>query len=126
MLIVPDLSESGTFGVEPLCSPVETCSTTRGGAGPGTARQHVSLELRLIARYIRPNAAILWPVLEQPMRLKVRDLGLVLITIAIVMLIVQLVLDKGVRSGWAGWVGLVLLALTLGLLVLQRRTRGRL
>ena len=60
------------------------------------------------------------------MRLKFRDLGLVLITIAIIMLIVQLVLDKSVRSGWAGWVGLVLLALTLGLLVLQRRTRGRL
>ena len=60
------------------------------------------------------------------MRLKVRDLGLVLITIAIVMLIVQLALDKGVRSGWAGWLGLVLLTLTLVLLVLQRRTHRRL
>jgi uncharacterized membrane protein YcjF (UPF0283 family) len=59
-------------------------------------------------------------------RLGLRDLGLVLITIAIVLLIVQLVLDKSARSGWPGWLGLGLLTLTLVLLVLQRRTHRRL
>ena len=78
------------------------------------------------ASVTRPNAGILWPALEQPVRLGLRDLGLVLITIAIVLLIVQLVLDKSARSGWAGWLGLGLLTLTLVLLVLQRRTHRRL